>query len=301
MAKTEECNNCIYYKNGAYGMKCSYYGRVPKFDDTECSHFNDKIVEKATEEKISVKHEESTRSYEEEHVGPILSYLKSHWWIVLIPILLLIHAIELETGFSTPSSTGHGKTVFYMAILFPGEAFISIEWLLICIGINFVIAYYYYRMMIATNAYKSRFSTIYAKGRNAFMDIFISQLVISVCGIIDIILYEFGHKGETLAFIDFVVMTVLIINIFTVGIQLRRYNMKSLGVWMIVYGIVWSLQWVDSIIEMLTDSSFIEGFLVFIISVFEMIVAFVFHFRIKYELAPTLKEMDTDIELNQQN
>lgn len=38
MAKKEECLQCTKIRNGSYGIKCSYYGRQPDFDETSCPH-----------------------------------------------------------------------------------------------------------------------------------------------------------------------------------------------------------------------------------------------------------------------
>ena len=38
MAKKEECAFCTKFRQGAYGPKCSYYGKQPVFDGTACAH-----------------------------------------------------------------------------------------------------------------------------------------------------------------------------------------------------------------------------------------------------------------------
>lgn len=44
MPTEQQCTTCSHYKSGAYGKKCSYYGRTPNFDNTNCGIFNEKIV-----------------------------------------------------------------------------------------------------------------------------------------------------------------------------------------------------------------------------------------------------------------
>ncbi len=39
MPTEQQCSNCVHYKSGAYGKKCSYYGRVPAFDGSVCEGF----------------------------------------------------------------------------------------------------------------------------------------------------------------------------------------------------------------------------------------------------------------------
>jgi hypothetical protein len=40
MAKKEECLQCKKAKQSGYGIRCSYFGRQPKYDEFECAHFD---------------------------------------------------------------------------------------------------------------------------------------------------------------------------------------------------------------------------------------------------------------------
>lgn len=45
MAKKEECLQCTKIRHSAYGLKCSFYGRQPEFDETSCSHYDGLHIE----------------------------------------------------------------------------------------------------------------------------------------------------------------------------------------------------------------------------------------------------------------
>lgn len=44
MACKEQCELCCKYKKGVYGMKCSWFGKKPSFDNSECIHFEKKNI-----------------------------------------------------------------------------------------------------------------------------------------------------------------------------------------------------------------------------------------------------------------
>lgn len=67
MAKKEECLQCTRIRHSAYGMKCSFYGRQPEFDETSCTHYDGLQKETVKKEPPikDVKQEPETEVHED--------------------------------------------------------------------------------------------------------------------------------------------------------------------------------------------------------------------------------------------
>lgn len=53
MAIKKECLQCTKIRHSTYGMKCSYYGRQPMFDDTQCLHYDGILTQTSNEDSTS--------------------------------------------------------------------------------------------------------------------------------------------------------------------------------------------------------------------------------------------------------
>lgn len=95
MAKREECAFCTKFRQGAYGPKCSYFGKQPVFDGTPCTH-NDGTPT-TTDKEPSV---ESIKKEEEPSVKKFFrqecSFFENlPWWLYGMGVVPLWGAIRI--------------------------------------------------------------------------------------------------------------------------------------------------------------------------------------------------------------
>ncbi len=71
MAKKEECLQCTKIRHSAYGLKCSFYGRQPEFDETSCSHYDGLQIETVKKEPpVEIPTQETKTEVQEERRCP---------------------------------------------------------------------------------------------------------------------------------------------------------------------------------------------------------------------------------------
>lgn len=64
MAIQEQCEKCSRLKKGAYGVKCSFYGKTPSFNGQDCENYNSVSVVKAEVSKKIVPFQSIQEAYE---------------------------------------------------------------------------------------------------------------------------------------------------------------------------------------------------------------------------------------------
>lgn len=320
MALQEECTKCRMYKKGTSKMRCSFYSSEVKFDDKPCPHYSEKKVpqdvnpqpqktdEIVTESVYSGAYHQNRISAED---SPFEKFIKNNKWIIVLCIVLLWHALSSYLGFEGASAeelhNHKGKSRVFIALLFPSEYVIMWECIILSTLINFVFVLLYWDLKNLTQNYKSKFLTVYntyynMKKGNAFEELFMSQTILAVAVLANIVVSLFDYEWRLMDYLAFGMMFFVIIDLFTLGVRLRKLNLNSFGTWMFLYGIVWLLQLVDTVVEW-TGGIFL-GYsyaVVIVISIFEILTAIVFYVKTYHELVPVLENAEPDCYTDKNN
>lgn len=308
MALQEECTKCRMYKKGTSKMRCSFYSSEVKFDDKPCSHYSEKKVpqdvnpqpqktdEIVTDSVYSGAYNQNRISTED---SPFEQFIKNHKWIIFLCVIFLFHAVSTDLGVGVSAEDiGNlkGKARGYMAILFPGEIFVTLELTILTALMNFVFVFLYYKMKNLTKNHKAMFLTINNVGHgNAIDGLFFYQIILAVTVLANIVVSLFDYEWQMMDLLSFVAMLFVIVDLFTLGIRLRKLKLKSFGTWMFLYGTVWFVQLVDTVIEWTGGTFFGNSYTIYmVISLFEILTAIMFYVKTDYELAPTLENIEPE-------
>ena len=293
-------------------MRCSFYSSEVKFDDKPCSHYSEKKVpqkvnpqpQKTDESVTDRMYGDAYHNYST-HVAdtPFGQFIKNNKWIIFICVILLWHALSTDLGVGVSAEDIgklKGKARGYMAILFPGEIFVALELTILTALMNFVFVFLYYKMKNLTQNYKSKFLTVYntyynLKKGNAFEELFMSQTILAVAVLANIVVSLFDYEWKLMDYLAFGMMFFVIIDLFTLGVRLRKLNLNSFGTWMFLYGTVWFVQLVDTVIEWTGGTFFGNSYTIYmVISLFEILTAIMFYVKTDCELAPTLENIEPE-------
>ena len=313
MALQEECTKCRMYKKGTSKMRCSFYSSEVQFDDKPCAHYSEKKVlqevnpqpqkaeESAADSVYSVEYHQNRMLAED---SPFEQFIKNHKWIIVLCVVLLWHALSSFLGFEGVSAEDlhqqKGKSRVFTALLFPSEDIIMWECLILSTLINFVFVFLYWDLKNLTKNYKSKFLTVYntyynlQKG-NAFEELFMSQTILAVCVLVSIVASFFDYEWLLVDYLSFGMTFFIIIDLFTLGVRMRKLELNSFGTWMFLYGIVWLLQLVDTVVEWAGGTLFGWSYaIIIVISVFEIVTAIVFYVKTYHELVPALESIEPE-------
>ena len=292
MAKKEECAFCTKFRQGTYGAKCSFLGRQPVFDGTECPHL--KEMSNNNEQKSASSnsatetspqggsYKESTYEYSESRIANIWSDYK---WPIIILAFLLINAFTVDIGWEFESPR-RNRPAILLKILTLGEEFVWYSFAILSVGVNFVLAFVYWKMRKATAQHKSLFSLF---GNICALDLlFWSQLVFAVADASIGVAVFSGYEWKLMEILGTIAMVFIIVNLSVLAIRMRALNTKSFSVWIIVYVVIWLLQLVD---EFSDDGILPNSWTIYMaICVFEVVVAYVFYKKTTSELLDALPD-----------
>lgn len=292
MAKKEECAFCTKFRQGAYGAKCSFLGKQPVFDGTGCPHLKAMSDKKEQNSDSNNSHTEASRqgdSYTESTSGYSESWIASIWsdfkWPIMILAFLLINAFTADMGwkFESPS---RNRIAILLKILTLGEEFVWYSCTILCVGVNFVLAFVYWKMRKVTAQHNSLFPLF---GNICALDLlFWSQLVFAVAVAAIGVARFSGYEWKLMETLSTIAMVLIIINLSALAIRMRALQLKSFSVWMIVYVAVWFVQLVD---EFSDDGILPNSWTILMaISVFEVVVAYVFYKKTTDELLDALPD-----------
>lgn len=296
MAKKEECALCTRFKQGAYGSKCSFYGKPPVFDGESCSHADGSMPSKKDETPIQSKEETSgdvdkTHNYYEDDSGTWLQEIWSRYkWPIIISLFFMINAFTADMGWSVEYEYQRGggakaKLIRMLPhLLTLGDEFLYYSLSIIIVVINFVMVYIYLIIKKAAKTHEKVLNSQTGITKiNAFNLLFVGQIVLAVTVLISAIAEFADYEWALMGWLSFFSMPIIIFSQIIIAKQMRGSGYYSFSNWFIAYAVVWTIQLVDDIISIISPDSWsiYDSWTIMMgINLFEVIVAFVFFNKI---------------------
>lgn len=258
MAKKEECTLCKKFKQGAYGSKCSYLGKQPVFDGTECSHFNNFSGPKETN-KTQFIHSATASTSNLKNNTQTCNFFDIPLWSYGWSILLVIYAVFKLFWRSRIND------------LFP--LILSIVLSIACIAASIAILYAFWKFKSTTSNHKNLFPLIPSTNTSAVNLLFWTQFGMIASGIVSLALYFSDYEWPLLEIVGQCCFFLVIVSSSILGFRFNKFENDNFhsndkfGSWLIGYGAASLLLFVwDLLMGNDTDSSSFAYILYLILS-----------------------------------
>lgn len=258
MAKEEECTLCKKFKQGAYGSKCSYLGKQPVFDGTECSHFNNfsgpketnktQYIHSATASTSNLKNNTQTCNFFD---IPLWSY----GWSILL-VIVAVFKIFLRN-----------RTNDLLPLILSMALFVA------CFAASIAILYAFWKFKSTTSNHKNLFPLIPSTNTSAVNLLFWTQFGMIASGIVSLALYFSDYEWPLLEIVGQCCFFLVIVSSSILGFRFNKFENDNFhsndkfGSWLIGYGAASLLLFVwDLLMGNDTDSSSFADILYLILS-----------------------------------
>lgn len=270
MAKREECAFCTKFKQGAYGPKCSYFGKQPVFDSTSCAH-NDGTPPTAggdSKQEIKKIYSMKTDSHPSEITLKPYGFLDLPSWWILWPFIAILFFSNFSEFFLLHEGYYGGVA---LSVWIVGSAPF----------IYFLVALVMLRF--ATKKERCFSQVIKLHKINVVTTVFWMQLVTLISGILEFLLIALEYEWPLKDVIGYCCWFLSIVGILFIGIRFNRFEKTHLGyndqfgTWLIIYG---ALQCIQFIISFIPYNNFKIGILLTFIDFSFAIVDFIYAYNI---------------------
>lgn len=282
MAKEEECRQCTKCKVSSYGaLKCSFYGRLPEFNDSSCSKFNQREISiespKVKQVFGSIKKEPQVKdqSEQEEYEGPICYHgafagdiypdtekpfkevkKKKRFSPSRMLFMVALGMIIAIVSGSRHTSRNH-LTYNFSSQNFIFDDYSSIMWLF-CLAfftiiVFFTYIYVFYRVGIISRPYKERLQPFYhslvkINTGSIVRHLFVFQILFSVIlGVRGVVLFKIfsGYDGIAIGWYDWLsilgLVFLVLLMLNMLFLSIRLFQMKKRSFAMWIVGCIFAL------------------------------------------------------------